>query len=139
MKRDELVGREFQEFAIGRLCLAEKSRLVQLEGAREQWPHLGFLPFLKPGILKCTLAEAIAHESIPPESSGEINMEVLSGLRCAPSGLRGRQPHTSFTIDFSPSVLISSRRSGAITIARMCPIRETGRLPIGWFQRPAGR
>src|SRR3954454_16846424 len=99
MERNELVGSEFQDFAIGRLCLAEKSRLVQLEGAREQRPHLGFLPLLKPGVLKCTLADAVAHESIPPESPEEINMEGLSRLRCAPSELRGRQPRTSLAAD----------------------------------------
>src|SRR3954452_25074299 len=111
MKRDELVGCELQEFAIGRLCLAQKSRFVQLEGAREQRPYVGFLPFLQPGILKCTLADAVAHESIPAESPEEINMEGLSRLRCAPSELRGRQPHTSFTS--TPPPLLPSGTSSA--------------------------
>ncbi|MGY4334175.1 hypothetical protein ACVWWG_008592 [Bradyrhizobium sp. LB7.2] len=85
MQRYELIGRKLQELAIGGLSLGEKPRLMQMEGALEQRRHFGFLPFLNPGILKCTLTNAVAHESIPPESPGEINMEVLSGLRCTPS------------------------------------------------------
>ncbi|WP_439362077.1 hypothetical protein [Bradyrhizobium sp. DASA03007] len=72
MQRDELVGCELQELAIGRLGLGEKPHLVQLECVSEQWQHFGLLPFLKPGFLKCTLTY-VAHESIPPESPGEIN------------------------------------------------------------------
>jgi len=40
---------------------------VQLERLPEQWQHFGLLPFLEPGILKCTLTDAVAHESIPPD------------------------------------------------------------------------
>jgi hypothetical protein len=93
VQRDELVGRELQELAIGRLGLAEKPLLVQLEGVPEQWQHVGFLPFPKPGILKCTLTYAVAHESIPPESPGEIKS---ARERIRDDGRSRRQLRTSY-------------------------------------------
>nr|WP_230646566.1 MULTISPECIES: hypothetical protein [Bradyrhizobium] len=67
VQRDELGRRDLQELAIGSSGLGEASLLVQLERMPEQWQNYALLPFVKPGILKRTLTDAVAHESFPQD------------------------------------------------------------------------